>query len=471
MLELFDTNPDANVAPAEYQRLLGFPRGHELEGRSRELADWARDWFGKHGKPWIYARESDALQLTAGRLNLGGTEFSSQQLHDQFETAQAHQAVLVAVSAGKECEEKARELWQDGKPDEYFFMEVFGSAVVEHLITIASGRICGWADSHGMVALPHYSPGYSGWDVSDQHKLWSLLRPQTGHALPEPERLLSPSLSSIPNGGEGGRRPGEEGLCVPGFKAQKFISGNSLPGELHVMDTGMLRPKKSLLAVIGITANVEQARRFARLVPCENCSLPACQYRRVPYKHSLPQIEDVRRLQGGLGNDLNGSIVRPSQPPPQYSVNARALRKWSQERLWLNTAADGRVEARFRYEGTTCSSMGRPLAYDYHVRLQPPGEDYRIVAATCAPASDDTGHASQCAYLNDSAELQRNIERDVPLLGQPLHEVFAWERSPNPAGCYCESSARLHKWGLVFEVIHFALTEQQKTGSSQFSTE
>jgi len=271
------------------------------------------------------------------------------------------------------------------------------------------------------VALPHYSPGYSGWDVADQNKLWSLIRPQNGH---------------------------------------------SLPGELHVMDTGMLRPKKSLLAVIGVTANVAQARRFARLVPCENCSLPGCPYRRVPYKHSLPQIEDVRRFQGDLVKAPPDAVEPPPSPAPKYSVNARALRKWSQERLWLNTADDGVVEARFRYEGTTCSSLGRPLAYDYHVRLQPPGEHCRIIAASCAPAADDTGHASQCAYLKDGAGFQRAIEREAPLVGQPLHEVFAWQHTPNPSGCYCESSARWHKWRLVFEVIHFALAEPQKSKSN-----
>ena len=257
MLELYDTRPDFNVQEAEYQRLLGFPRHHVLEGRARELVDSAREWFGKHGKPWIYARRADALQLGNDRLTISGTEFSSKQLRDQFATAQAQHAVLVAVSAGKECEEKARELWQDSKPDEYFFMEMFGSAMVEHLITIASGRICGWADSNAMFALPHYSPGYSGWDVSDQNKLWELIRPTNGH---------------------------------------------TLPGELQVLDSGMLRPKKSMLAVFGVTANVEKARSLAKLVPCENCSLPGCQYRRVPYKHSLPQIEDVRRLQGVNGN-------------------------------------------------------------------------------------------------------------------------------------------------------------------------
>src|SRR5207342_3931160 len=101
---------------------------------------------------------------------------------------------LAAVSAGKECEEKARELWQDGRPDEYFFLEVFGSAVVEHLITVASGRICGWADANGTVALPHYSPGYSGWNVADQNKLWDLIRPPNGQALPGELQVLDTGM-------------------------------------------------------------------------------------------------------------------------------------------------------------------------------------------------------------------------------------------------------------------------------------
>ena len=54
----------------------------------------------------------------------------------------------------------------------------------------------------------------------------------------ESERLLSPSLSSIPNGGEGGRRPGEEALRGSGAQSAKWRSENSLPegegqGENH----------------------------------------------------------------------------------------------------------------------------------------------------------------------------------------------------------------------------------------------
>ena len=419
MFELFETNPPLNVQESEYLRLLGYPKNHALDGRPRELADLARQWFSENGKPWIYARQLGALELCDGKLWIAGTEFSSQQLHDQFVEAQADSAILVAVSAGKQCEEHARQLWQESKPDEYFFMEIFGSAVVEHLVTVASGRICGWADANQMATLPHYSPGYSGWEISDQITLWNLIR-QTG--------------------------------------------ARHLDGRLEVMQTGMLRPKKSLLAVVGITHNLENARKLAKLIPCENCSLPSCDYRRGPYQHTRPQIEDVRYLRtNGFGNPdeqkLTESVLTQNA---KYSTNPKALRKWSDERLQLKVLEDDSVEAQFNYEGTTCSNMGRPLEFHYRVKLTPPGENYRIMEMSCAPAPSDIGHTYQCEYLADSAAFMRSITTEKPLLGQPLEDVVTWERPYNPSGCFCDADRRSHKWGLVFEVIHYALVQREK---------
>jgi hypothetical protein len=423
MLELFETKPDCNVQESEYKRLLGYPRRHPLEGRAREIADTTRQWYAEHGRPWIYARQTEALELSPGQIDIGGTGFSSSALLEQFQTAQVHSAVLVAVSAGPECEEEARRLWQEGKPDEYFFMEMFGSAVVEHLVTITNGRLCAWADANGMVALPHYSPGYTGWDVSDQTRLWNLIRQETG---------------------------------------------GKLAGHLDVLDTGMLRPKKSLLAVIGLTHHLDKVRSHAKLVPCENCALPGCQYRRAPYAHFPPQIEGVGRLQPGSVEDSspsNGDAAALNHHA-SYSINGKALRKWSQERLQLSSLRDGSVEARFRYEGTTCSNMGRPLEFDYLVRLAPGHDRYKIVAASCLPAPGDTGHTSQCEYLKDAASFMRAIADEKPLLGRPLNDVLAWQRAYSPSGCYCDADRRAHKWGLVFEVIHYALVEREKAATN-----
>jgi hypothetical protein len=419
MFELNDMRPDCNVQESEYKRLLGFPIDYVLEGRSRELADTTRQWFAEHGRPWIYSRQIEGLRLADDRLHVNGTFFSSRQLHDNFNSAQVHSAMLTAVSAGRECEERAGELWQQGKPDEYFFMEMYGSAVVEHLVTVASGRICGWADGQGMVALPHYSPGYSGWDVADQPRLWHLLRQ---------------------------------------------MNGRDLPADLEVMESGMLRPKKSLLAIYGLTRHLDKVRAFDKLVPCENCSLPGCQYRRAPYQHSLPQIEDVRRLQSDVSDDAFAPSVSLSglRHDAKYSINAKALRRWSQERLRLTDKADGSIAAHFRYEGTTCSNMGRALEYDYHILVGSARDGHRIVEAACLPAPGDTGHALQCEYIKDPASFMSSVDGERPLRGCPLNDVLTWRRAYSPSGCYCDAERRAHKWGLVFEVIHYALVQREK---------
>ena len=92
MLELFDTHPDCNVQEAEYKRLLGYPARHHLEGRAREIAEASRQWYAEHGRPWIYARQAEALELSGSQIRINGAGFSSPPLHEQFHTAQVHSA-------------------------------------------------------------------------------------------------------------------------------------------------------------------------------------------------------------------------------------------------------------------------------------------------------------------------------------------------------------------------------------------
>jgi hypothetical protein len=266
-----------------------------------------------------------------------------------------------------------------------------------------------------MAVLPHYSPGYSGWDTADQNRLFEAIR----------------------------------------------AGANLFPGDLRVLESGMLQPKKSLLAVFGVTQQVERVLRSANLVPCENCSFSPCQYRRAPYQHAQLQLEDVRRLQphrnGAETRIVNGSALDLNA---RYSINQRALRKWSRERLHLRRLEARLIEARFRYEGTTCSNLGRPLAYEYVIKLDGPENGYRIRETACAPAPGDTGHAAMCEYINDGEKLTAAIARECPLAGRPLNDVLVWKRPFSPAACYCDAESRMHKWGLVLEVIHFALARR-----------
>jgi hypothetical protein len=404
-IELAGTLPRLDVLTDEYLRLLGYPRGWALEGRARELADRARDWYAKNGRPWFYARQAESFEITGDSIHIDGVPFTSKRLQSMLQQAQAHSVILVGVGAGPEAEEEAGRRWEDDKPDEYFFLEVFASAVVEHLATSTGARLCDWAEQHGMAVLPHYSPGYPEWDVAEQLRLLELMKRT---------------------------------------REQQF------PSAVEVFDTGMLRPKKTLLAVFGLTRHTEQLRRLTDLVPCENCSFGPCQYRRAPYRWA-PRSS---------GEQVPVRIAVLDQNA-EYSVNRKALKRWSEERLSMSTNKDGSLDVVFRYEGTTCTNMGRPLTFDYIVKLGPRTDGYPILEQRCVPAAGDMGHTAMCQYVENAAGLMAAIDREKPLSGERLNAVLAWQRNPSAAGCYCEGPSRDHKWGLVLETIHYALAQKE----------
>lgn len=147
----------------------------------------------------------------------------------------------------------------------------------------------------------------------------------------------------------------------------------------------------------------------------------------------------------------------------QYRVNERALRRWADERLRLAVEPDDTVTAVFRYDGTTCTNMGRPLAFVYEVRLGSEADGFPVRAMRCAPAAGDTGHTAMCGYVKDADALMRAIGTELPpVTGVPLDEARAWRPPASPAGCYCEAASREHKWGLVLETIHYALAQRAR---------
>jgi hypothetical protein len=410
MIEIVDTQPRLDVDEAEYVRLLGYPPGWTLDGRAAELASWARGWYEAHGRPWMFGRVLEPRALENGGLALDGTRFTPSRLEERMRRADAHAAVLLAVSAGPQLEAEAQRLWHDERPDEYFFLEIFGSAVVEHLVTAAGARLCAWAESNGMAVLAHDSPGYAGWDVAEQPALLALLR-----------------------------------------------ASHDLPGSLTALDSGALAPKKSQLALFGLTKHVDRVQQLATLVPCHGCALAGCQYRRRPYRRA--GVRAAGRAESGARRD---QVLRANGP---YRTGSKALQRWARERLSLAPREDGGIDAVFRYDGTTCTNMGRELTFYYTVTLGPRDAGYPILGQHCAAAPGETGHTAMCGYIRDRDDLMAAIAGERPLAGRPLDDVLSWPRSASAAGCYCEPASREHKWGLVLETIHFALAARERVGT------
>jgi hypothetical protein len=403
--DIIDLQPDVDVDEREYLRLLGYPPGTELQERALELATWAREWYSARGRPWVRAARIDEVATVDGGLTIGGRRFSPSRLCRLVADAGATSAVVAAVSAGVEAEAYAQALWEDGKPDEYFFLEVYASAVVEHLVMMTGARLCAAADAERLAVLPHDSPGYPGWDIGEQSSLLALI--QTSGAA-------------------------------------------TRPLALDVLDSGMLRPKKSLLAVFGLSPHLERVERLTTLVPCDSCALRNCAFRRRPY----------RRATTASGIDTGTSIPGRREPShPRYSVNRKALARWAAERLELVAHSDGTIDATFRYDGTTCSNMGQALAFQYEITLGPREDGYPVRHHRSIPVAGDTGHRFMCRYLTHGDGLLQSIAAERPFDGRRLDDVLVWERPQAPAGCYCDIDSRQHKWGLVLETIHYALSQ------------
>jgi hypothetical protein len=395
-----------DVDEQEYLRLLGYPPGHTPGEQVKELAAGVRRWYGTHGRPWLHVRE---VELGGGTptLRLEQRALSSTRLEGHLRRTGAVRALVVAVSAGPECEQHARQLWQAGKPDEYFFHEIFGSAVVEHLLAAAHHRICALAEGAGLVAVPPFSPGHSGWSVGEQNALHALL---------------------------GG--------------------GAALPGPLGVLASGMLNPKKSQLAVIALGPRTPANLAAADQVPCQRCAWPNCRYRRAGYQP----------VAAGASATLRPGASAPAAV--RYTVNVRALEKWAAERLECSLRSDGTVDAVFRFDGTTCSNLGRPFTFAYRASFATGSGEPVLVGAQCAPVDGDRGHRSTCAYLADATQLERALAAETPTPGRTLSELIEAEPGHVVSGCLCGAGQRAHKWRLALETMHFAFSR----GAAALST-
>ena len=91
-----------------------------------------------------------------------------------------------------------------------------------------------------------------------------------------------------------------------------------------------------------------------------------------------PASTGARRIAARSRSDGRRRAATPS--------TSRRCKRWSDERLTLTRRADGTIDAVFRYEGTTCTNMGRPLQFDYRVTLGPRDEGYPIREQRCEPA-------------------------------------------------------------------------------------
>lgn len=268
-------------------------------------------------------------------------------------------------------------------------------------------------------------------------ELWQIDRPDEAMflnalAVAVVEHLRSAALARIGELAqcEGARAlphysPGYEGWSLADQRVlyQVLADGARERPPISVLASGGLSPAKSTLAAVGLAANGD----------------------------------------GGVGRDFwrdqhAEMCQKTSSPQSGYAFAEKTLALWRRKRLQLRSTADGGVTATFRFDGSTCTNMGLPLAFVYSVDLcRELNGRYRIVRTDCQPLADRPGYQSMCAYLDNPEQFIAQLNEHRPLVGCLLDEALRWDVPASAAGCLCTQASRDHRWRTVFHALHYAL--------------
>jgi hypothetical protein len=134
---------------------------------------------------------------------IGNVEFSLGKIIS-VQLRKASSAALFVCTIGAGLENWASELMRDGDYVTGFVADMIASETVELAMDQIQNELEKTLLAMGRHITNRYSPGYCGWHVSEQHKLFSLLPPEFCGISLRPSSLMTPikSVSGIIGIGE-----------------------------------------------------------------------------------------------------------------------------------------------------------------------------------------------------------------------------------------------------------------------------
>jgi len=103
---------------------------------------------------------------------------------------------IFLCTAGPGPETLVRKAMEDGDPFASYIYDIIGSEIAEHASRLILKEVTNAAEISGMKVTNRYSPGYCGWDVSDQHGLFRLMPDNSCGISLNDSALMSPEKSA-----------------------------------------------------------------------------------------------------------------------------------------------------------------------------------------------------------------------------------------------------------------------------------
>ncbi|MGQ9620228.1 MAG: vitamin B12 dependent-methionine synthase activation domain-containing protein [Bacteroidales bacterium] len=105
---------------------------------------------------------------------VGGIEFKTGKIISSG-LGMSEMIAVFACTAGQWISDRAKELIESKDYLKGYIFDIAGSEIVEAAATLTEEKLRELVAKESLKITNRYSPGYCGWNVSEQHKLFSLL--------------------------------------------------------------------------------------------------------------------------------------------------------------------------------------------------------------------------------------------------------------------------------------------------------
>jgi hypothetical protein len=202
-------------------KAIGYPENaapKEIIDMVRELLDRSSQYVNvKCGYVWLTSEDIDG---DGEHLYLDDVTFHTKRIVG-VPLRKMSEAVLFVGTIGGEFDKWSKETFDSGDPLFGYIIDSIGSELAESMADWLEKKIIAQANKEGKKCSNRYSPGYCGWDVYEQHKLFNFL----------PKDFCGISLS----------------------------------------ETALMRPQKSVSGIIGVSESMKRME-----YPCDVCRVPHC---------------------------------------------------------------------------------------------------------------------------------------------------------------------------------------------------
>lgn len=168
-IEIDNKKHELVVDQEHFMRRLGFPSDYELPEHMEETMEMTTTWYEEHGQPWLGIYEID-VTIDGEEVRFDEELVESEKIYKRFVKYGVNKAVIILATAGLKSDERIKELWED-YPDQSFFLDAYAASVTESIVNFAVDYIKSWSTLKGQKSLSRYSPGYIGWNLTQQKVL------------------------------------------------------------------------------------------------------------------------------------------------------------------------------------------------------------------------------------------------------------------------------------------------------------